>query len=62
MPKLGDKVSFIPSAFMRPSAEMGSRQYPVRVKAEIVYINHAHNWYRAAFDADGKTMYECFKF
>lgn len=62
MPQIGDKISFIPNGFMRPSAEMGKRQFPVRVKAEIVYINQTHHWFRAAFQACGKTMYECFKF
>lgn len=63
MPKVGDKISFIPSAFIC-GANFDKPLYGMRgkVKATICYVNEAHNWYRAAFELFGQTMYECFKF
>lgn len=62
MPNIGDKISFVPHAFMNPSAEFGKRSYPVKVKAEIVYINHEHRWFRARYETCGNVHHECFKF
>lgn len=63
MPQIGEKISFIPSAFInganldKPLAGMRGK-----VKATIDYINEEHHWFRAAYDLFGQTMHECFKF
>lgn len=65
MPKVGDKISFVPSAFFQqqpPHAGHRLQEVPHRVKATICYVNEAHNWFRAAFEIFGQTQYECFKF
>lgn len=64
MPNIGDRISFVPSAFPHdpPCAGRKLQQMPHRVSAEIVYINHAHNWFRAEYKIYDKTLHECFKF
>lgn len=62
MPKVGDKISFVPCCFMRPSGQFGKAAYPVKVNATIDYVNEAHRWFRAEFKAFGVVMHECFKF
>lgn len=63
MPNIGDRISFVPSAFPADPPAGGRRlqQIPHKVSAEIVYINHAHNWFRAEYTLWGRTMHECFK-
>lgn len=63
MPKIGDRVSFLPSAFMVSNTPGKALQgIPQRVKATITYINEEHRYFRATFDVHGQPMHECFKF
>ena len=63
MPKVGDKISFLPSAFacaQQPSKALEGM--PQRVRATVTYINEEHRWFCATFEVWGKPMRECFKF
>jgi len=60
--KLGDKLMITPVTF-EPLAQIqsGSRK-PVKIKAEVVYINFRHGWFTAEFKLSGGKVKESFKF
>ena len=63
MPNIGDKISFIPSAFMVSNTPgRALHGMPRKVKATVTYVNEAHHWFRATYDIWGQQMHECFKF
>ena len=60
--KLGARVSFVPSAHLEHTT--GFREILGRpVRATIVYVNLAHRYYMAEWEAGpGVLLRECFKF
>lgn len=57
---IGDKIRFIPDAFMH--YRLDGAFAPVSVTGSIEYINRVHRYYRVRFEVNGYTLYECFKF
>ena len=66
MPEIGQRISFVPSAFTECKPTNAGRPVTVNIPHKITgvidYINSAHRWFRARFEVHGKTMYEGFKF
>lgn len=62
--KIGDKVTFIPSAWTQKTDVNALEAYGAAkdVTGRIERINRAHRWFRVAYEAAGATQYECFKF
>ena len=63
-PRLGDKYSFTPEAFIgeREGVAPGRVPIPRRVTGKVVCINDAHRWFRVAYEVHGYRLSECFKF
>ena len=63
MPKLGEKVQFTPSAFIK-GANFGDHwgDIPRIVTGEIVYINFRHRFYDVKYPCGKSTLRESFKF
>lgn len=60
--RIGDQVSFVPSAFMSTSPEiaMAKGLVAVKVTGTIVGIHRGHRWYRVRYQAGDVTLFECF--
>ena len=65
-PEIGDRKTWIPAAF-EGEHQQGLRSLRSDAEAEVtgtvVYVNHAHRWYRVMFELPGGVpAFECFKF
>lgn len=63
-PRLGDRMSFIPSAFF---GEMkgtlpGREELPRWVTGTVTQIHETHHWFRVEYEVNGYRLSECFKF
>lgn len=59
MVKIGDKKTFKPAAYERPTAGLGAKFGTVT--GTVVFINRKHRWYRVEYETKyfGK-QHECF--
>ena len=61
-PKIGDRVTFRPAAFMDAQRNKDSNIWPSTVTGTIDYVNRAHRFYRVAFEVHGQIMKESIKY
>ena len=62
--RVGAKCTFVPSWRGSYGTENSTRWDALVVEGTIVYVNHAHRYFRAEYPAGkrGKKLSECFKF
>ena len=65
-PEIGDRKTWIPAAF-EAEHQQGLRSLRSDAEAEVtgtvVYVNHAHRWYRVMFELPGGVpAFECFTY
>lgn len=63
MPEIGEKIRFVPHAFVH-SKEEAMPGAVRRVTGTVAQIHAGHRWFRVAYRLPGVTgpCYECFKF
>lgn len=61
MIEVGDKVRFIPGAFLEHS-ENFAEELRREVTGTVIQVNEEHRWYRVEYDMPGYIGHECFKF
>ncbi len=63
MPKIGDRVQFVPGGFTDGYSEQSwQKDLPRVVTGQIVYINAAHRYYDTEYEVNGYKLHEAFKF
>ena len=62
--ELGQRVHFVPHAFLSEKSGTGLGTHPVprAVTGVISYINGAHRYYTVTYSVHGMRMLESFKF
>lgn len=64
--KLGDRVTFKPSAFFTPedvpAGAMDKRRMAVRLTGRVIHVNAEHRHYTVEADCYGYPIRECFKY
>lgn len=55
--KLGDKVSFFPTAFVHMEASV-----PQMLRGRVIYVNEAHRFYVVEAECNGHNIRESFLF
>lgn len=64
--KVGDRVTFKPSAFFTPedvpAGAMGERRMAVRLTGRVIHVSHEHRHYTVEGDCYGYPLRETFKF
>ena len=63
--QLGASYSFVPEAFIdvhTPSRPSKQKEIPRKVTGRVTYINRAHRFFVTAFEVNGCTLSESFKF
>lgn len=61
--KIGDKISFVPSAFFgeKFAKDKAAHLIPRRVTGTIIKIHKAHRYCRVEYQVHDYTLHECFK-
>ena len=61
--KIGDKISFVPSAFFgeKFAKDKAAHLIPRRVTGTIIKIHKAHRYCRVEYQVHNYTLHECFK-
>lgn len=67
--KLGDKITFIPCAFIEIQEQKGQsnswgamgQMMERKVTATVDFIHAEHGWFRARYTVNGHVLYECFR-
>lgn len=68
MPEVGDKIKFIPTAYIDPGGGNGTQAFKEAkmrsvVEGTVVEVNEKHRWYRLAYQPEyDRLQHECFKF
>lgn len=61
---IGDKIRFQPEAFVtttgKDQQQFGAMSH--KVTGKVVLVNRANGWFRVAYESNGGTQHECFKF
>lgn len=63
IPQIGDKIRFVPSAFVdeRPDPERKRPSLPRKVTGKVVFVSVEHRFYDVAFKVNGCWLRESFK-
>lgn len=61
-PKLGERISFTPTAFIDVHEKPKRTAVAHTVTGRIEYVNASHRYCRVAFTVNGVPLAECFKF
>ena len=61
--KIGDRISFVPSAFFgeKFARDKAAHLIPRRVTGKIIGIHKAHRYCRVEYQVHDYTLHECFK-